>query len=116
MQILKSYTIGVDQGEQALFSDFEDGGPMWSETGPREARIAIKYSQSYAVPPTVHVSLSMWDLDSKSNPRADLKSENVTTQGFDLVFRTWSDTRVARVRASWMSIGQVGDDEQWELL
>jgi hypothetical protein len=36
----------------------------------------------------VHVSLSMWDMGNDSNARADIRAENVTETGFDLVFRT----------------------------
>ena len=98
-----------------MFSDFESDGPMWADQGPREARQSIKFAQSYFAVPNVQVSLSMWDLDNKTNPRADIKAENITTTGFDLVFRTWSDTRVARVRANWMSIGAVENEDDWEL-
>ena len=41
--------------------------------------------------------------------RADLTAENVSEKGFHLVFRTWGDTRVARVRADWLAIGAVRD-------
>ena len=51
----------------------------------------------------------MWDMGSGSNARADIRAENVTETGFDLVFRTWSDTRVARVSASWLAISGVAD-------
>ncbi len=51
------------------------------------------------------VSISMWDLDQKTNSRADITAEKITRTGFHLVFRTWGDTRVARIRADWMAIG-----------
>ena len=35
----------------------------------------------------------------------DIVAEDVTAIGFTLVFRTWGDTRVARVRADWLAIG-----------
>ena len=57
----------------------------------------------------------MWDMGSGSNARADIQAENVTETGFDLVFRTWSDTRVARVSASWLAISGVADYEQWDI-
>ena len=63
----------------------------------------------------VQVSLTMWDMGSDSNALADIRAENVTETGCDLVFRTWSDTRVARVSASWLAIGDVADPEQWDL-
>ena len=63
----------------------------------------------------VHVSLSMRDMGTDRNARADIRAENVTVTGFDLVFRTWSDMRIARVSASWLAIGEVADPGQWQL-
>ena len=39
----------------------------------------------------------------------------ITGTGFQLVFRTWGDTRVARVRADWTAIGPVKDDDDWDV-
>jgi hypothetical protein len=57
----------------------------------------------------------MWDTENQHNARADLTAEKITAHQFHLVFRTWGDTRVARVRADWTAIGSVKDDENWEL-
>jgi H-type lectin domain len=63
----------------------------------------------------VTVGLSMWDIDHQTNARVDLSAENVTPLGFDIVLRTWGDTRIARVRVDWMAIGQTRDDDDWEV-
>jgi hypothetical protein len=115
MQKLTNHRIGVTQGDRVLFSDFVDDGPMWAGTGPREQRHAITFEARYVTPPSVHVALSMWDLDHKQNQRMDISAEKITEAGFDLVFRTWGDSRVARVRASWMVIGALPHDDDWEL-
>ncbi len=57
----------------------------------------------------------MWDMDCATNPRMDISAEGATAEGFFLVFRTWGDTRVARVRADWIAIGEVRHDEDWDL-
>lgn len=115
MKCTSSYTVGVDQGSLELFSDFQDGGDMWTGMGPRKVSWAIKFSEAFAAQPLVHVSLNMWDMGSDSNARADIRAENVTETGFDLVFRTWSDTRVAWVSASWLAIGGVPHPEYWDI-
>lgn len=112
---LRSHLIGIDQGSLVLFSDFEDNGPMWAEQGPREVRKTVTFSQGYVSPPSVNVALAMWDMDQKTNARADIRPENITEISFDLVFRTWSDSRIARVRCSWQSIGELYDEEAWQL-
>ncbi|MGB5558157.1 MAG: H-type lectin domain-containing protein [Paracoccaceae bacterium] len=45
-----------------------------------------------------------------------MSAEDVTPKGFSIVFRTWGDTRVARVRANWLSIGELRDDEDWDVV
>ena len=115
MKRLRNYMIGVDQGEAVVFSDFEDGGEMWVGQGPRERRKQIQFSGTFRTPPTVQTSVSLWDLDTQTAFRGDVKAENITTKTCDIVFRTWSDTRVARVRVAWLAIGELSDPEDWDL-
>ncbi|MFD0978797.1 H-type lectin domain-containing protein [Tropicimonas aquimaris] len=115
MERMRNYLIGVDQGQSVLFSDFQDGGPMWAGTGPREVREVVRFSEPFRQPPVVHAGLAMWDIDRDSNQRADISAENVSETGFDLVFRTWGDTQVARVRATWLAIGELPHEDDWKL-
>ncbi|MCB6179185.1 H-type lectin domain-containing protein [Rhodobacter sp. Har01] len=108
-------SVGVLQGTKVLFSDFADGGQMWTGHGPRECRVAVSFAEAFAQVPAVTVGLTMWDMDHKTNSRVDLTAEDVTVKGFKLVFKTWGDTRIARVRADWMAIGTVRDDDDWEV-
>lgn len=115
MRRFESGTVGVDHGDVVLFSDFEDDGPMWRGEGPRQSRAKVLFSQPYSTPPHVQVSISMWDISNNTNIRADVKAEDITETGFDIVFRTWVDTQVARVRVAWTSIGALPNDDGWEL-
>lgn len=115
MQELLSSMIGVDQGENVLFSDFESNGEMWIGTGPRERRRKVRFARTYLHPPAVFVTLSMWDMDNATNARADMSAKNISKTGFELVFRTWGDTRVARARVRWMAIGPLVGDDDWEI-
>ena len=115
MKRLSSHTIGMDQGTFELFSDFQEGGEMWTGSGPSKVSRAVEFSEAFSTQPMVHVSLSMRDMGNDSNARGDIRAENVTETGFDLVFQTWSDTRIARVSASWLAIGEVADPDQWQL-
>ena len=115
MQRLTSNNIGITQGSRVLFSDFIDGGPMWTGTGPREQRCWVEFDEAYAAIPNVMVSISMWDSDRKSNERMDIAAENISETGFYVVFRTWGDSRVARVRANWMVIGSLPNEDDWEI-
>ena len=115
MKRIPSGSVGILQGSRVLFSDFADGGVMWTGQGDRESRHIIKFHEAFRQPPTVMTSIGMWDIDHKHNSRADITAEQITTVGFQLVFRTWGDTRVARVRADWIAVGAVKDDDDWDV-
>lgn len=115
MNTFSSNQLGVAQGDRIMFSDYADGGPMWTGTGPREGRFAVVFDARFAAAPNVQVALTMWDIDHKHNQRMDISAEKVSETGFELVFRTWGDSRVARVRASWIAIGPLPHEDDWEL-
>lgn len=107
--------VGIDHGDVVLFSDFEDDGAMWRGEGPRKSRASVTFSQPYLNAPHVQVSISMWDISNSSNTRADVQAEDITKEGFDIVFRTWADTQVARVRVAWTAFGELPNDDGWDL-
>ncbi|WP_395006558.1 H-type lectin domain-containing protein [Cypionkella sp.] len=115
MKRIVSSSIGILQGSRLLFSDFADGGAMWTGKGERESRHMITFREAFMSTPAVQVSISMWDIDHRHTARADITAENITPAGFQLVFRTWDDTRIARVRGDWMAIGAVKNDDLWEV-
>ena len=107
--------FGVEQGWVMLFSDVEDDGPMWTGQGAREVRRRVRFSEAFVRPPAVMVGLSMWDLDQATNQRGDLRAEAVAVGGFELVFSTWADTRVARIRVDWTAFGDLASDDLWDV-
>ena len=107
--------VGVQQGQRILFSDFAHDGPMWTGVGPREVRQTQAFPEPFLAPPAVMVNVSMWDIDHKSNSRVDISAENITPDAFQIVFRTWGDTNIARIRADWLAIGQLKDDDDWDV-
>lgn len=116
MQIINSARVGIAQGSVDLFSDYQEGGDMWTGEGARSRSQWVAFDHPFAALPAVHVTLTLWDMDSAHNVRADLTAENVSVAGFDAVFRTWLDTRVARVRISWLAIGEMGHEDDWDVL
>ena len=115
MHRFRSHLLGIDQGSIILFSDFQDGGAMWTGHGPRELRREVAFKQPFTSLPVVQVTLSMWDMDQKNNQRADISAEKISASGFVIVFRTWGDTRVARVRADWLAMGDAAGDDDWSI-
>jgi len=113
MQVLVREAIGIAQGDELLFSDFADDGEMWTGEGARERRKRVLFDPPFRTLPSVHVGLSLWDTDCNTNARMEVSAQNVAADGFDIVFCTWGDTRVARVRVGWIAIGPAYHDDDW---
>jgi len=116
MKKLSSRLLGIENGSVMLFSDYQHDGAMWTGEGAREFRKNVVFDEPFVNTPIVQVGISMWDFDRGTNQRADLVAELINPEGFELVFRTWGDTRIARIRADWIAFGEVKDEEDWSLL
>ena len=115
MRRLQTTSLGIAQGDTELFSEFDSGGAMWVGDGPRERRKRVTFDQPFRSAPVVQVGMSMIDIDSSRNIRCDARAEDITPDGFDLVFRTWSDSRVARIRMTWIALGALDDADDWDV-
>ncbi|MFU8882254.1 MAG: H-type lectin domain-containing protein [Rhodobacterales bacterium] len=115
MHRFRTNSIGIEQGEVILFSDFEHDGVMWTGHGPRQIRSFVHFQEAFLNPPMVHVALSMWDMSNSTNARADVQANEVRSEGFAILFRTWGDTKVARVRVSWLAMGDLFEEDDWRI-
>jgi hypothetical protein len=71
--------------------------------GRRTYSAHITFSQSFSAVPIVRVSLRGADVDHERNFRLDVWAENVTRDGFDLVYSTWHDSIVYGATATWVA-------------
>ncbi len=115
MKRIQNNLVGIDQGSQVLFEDYETGGEMWTGKGDRQVMFPVRFGKPFKTPPLVHVSMSMIDMGNEAYMRLDLRAANIRRQGFELVFNTWEDSKVARIRADWMAIGELPYEDDWDL-
>ena len=115
MKRISSGSLAIEQGSRVLFSDYADDGIMWTGQGDREIRHVVLFKEKFSTIPAVMLGISMWDIDHKHNARADISAERITGEGFHIVFRTWGDTRIARIRVEWTAVGAVNDEESWDV-
>lgn len=115
MKKLNSHRVGVTSGVTHLFSDFAEGGEMWSGEGERQKSVEVPFDEPFLSPPTIHIGFSLWDISNNANTRVDLKADAITETGFTIIFTTWGDTKVARMQANWMAIGEVEDQDIWDV-
>lgn len=114
MKRLRNHLIGVDQGTLTL-SDFQVDGPFWTGEGAREFASEVTFDTAFRAPPAVSVHPVMWDISNLATARVELLAEDITATGFRIAFRTWGDTRIARLRAAWTAIGELPHDDDFDL-
>lgn len=115
MKRLRNHWIGIDDGDVVLFSDFEDDGEMWRGEGPRLVRREVVFAESFRAPPSVRVGLSMWDISNTATARVDVTAADIRVDRFWIEFRTWADSKIARVRVNWQAIGELRHADEWDL-
>lgn len=89
-----------------LFNHVDDNGPMWSGDGDREVRYKVRFKAAFQRPPHITLGVSGMDSSCAQNLRFSLLADTVTAVGFEIVFKTWGDTKIARTSVNWSAIGQ----------
>lgn len=117
MQIFSHHAVGLQQGSSLMFSAFEDGGPIvvgqWRvEQVRRICRLHTQVSADAggSGAPSACGTLTA---TATSGPRSAPKTS--PPAAFDLVFSTWGDTRVARIRADWIAIGALPHEDDFRV-
>lgn len=96
----------VDTGVVA--GSTEDGTGRWTlndGSGERQSRYKVKFLTALPKAPTVAIWLNRIDASLFPTTRLDVRAENVTTDGFDVVFETWADSHVYGLGATWIAVG-----------
>ena len=65
----------------------------------------MKFDSPFRVPPKVSLAIKGQDVNESKNNRIHLIAKNITVDGFDLVYKIWSDTVLHRIWATWTAIG-----------
>lgn len=71
----------------------------------REWRQPVVFAKTFDATPTVTVGITALDIDQSANSRVIAEAQNITEKGFDLVYKTWSNTVLYGVRSSWLAFG-----------
>lgn len=88
---------------------------MWAGTGEREVRHKITFDTEFIDSPSIQISITLMDADTNQHLRYSINSENITVSAFEIVFKTWSDSRFARLWVNWMAIGERRDPKMWDV-
>lgn len=97
--------LQITVGEGEVFNHVDSNDYMWADEGDRMVRQSILFDRAFSNLPMVSVGVTGIDASRAQNQRFHLRAENITNFGFDLVFVTWGDTKIARACASWTATG-----------
>lgn len=92
-------------GKGEVFNHVNTNDYMWSGEDDRVVRQTIHFDVPFSSLPMVSVGVTAIDASRAQNQRYHLRTENIIAFGFDLVFVTWDDTKIARASASWTATG-----------
>ena len=103
--VLKANGLMFISAQGELFNHCDINGPMWSGRDDRQFRLPVLFATAFDAAPMITVGLTGLDIAHEQNARLVIEAETITAKGFDLVLRTWSDTRIGRASVNWMAIG-----------
>jgi hypothetical protein len=98
-------TLHIQTGE--TFNGFQQNSDwtLSTGTGVRTYRTVVEFDSPFQVPPKVSLALRGQDVEATANNRLLLTAENITVDGFELVYQTWLETLIYSVWTSWTAIG-----------
>ncbi len=112
MTVTRTLTVGdtpvqrIESGQvHAQRGDSDGWGLYADQSGIRTTTRAVTFASEFADTPTVTVAVSHLDCVADRNTRISVYTESVTTSGFSIVYKTWGDSRVYGVTASWIAHG-----------
>jgi hypothetical protein len=74
---------------------------------PRTYTHHVQFDTSFSNIPLVHVGLSGFDIDNRDSARISVHTSAITSSSFDIVIKTWVNTRLYSVEISWIALGQM---------
>jgi H-type lectin domain len=78
-----------------------------------EVKVEVPFKQKFRDTPRVEVALAKVDLGDAKNSvyRVEVEAKRPTPEGFDLYFRTWSQSLLFGATAIWIAAGDVIETE-----
>lgn len=89
-------TLGFNNGQLGI---------MAQGFGKRVAKSKIYFNKTFQETPNVVISISYLDLDFQEFVRISVEAKDITPEGFEADFGTWSKSKVYGARANWIAYG-----------
>ncbi len=89
-----------------LFNHVDKNGPLWAGDGDRQVRLKVRFVARFQRLPHIMLGICGMDSSCAQNLRFSLVAGHISVEGFEIVFKTWGDTKIARASINWSAIGQ----------
>ena len=96
----KNYKIQSGEIDEGL-----NNTDLWTSNGDRYFIRHVYFNERYENTPQVIVSLSGLDVCNEKNTRVKVYAENINNNGFDIKIFIWHDSKLWRIKVSWISFG-----------
>jgi hypothetical protein len=74
-------------------------------SGQRIYTTAMQFDSPFREPPKVTVAFNGQDVDATTNNRIRVIAEDITADGFNLIYVTWADSIIYSIWTTWTAIG-----------
>lgn len=72
--------------------------------GERSILVPVKFLTPFKVKPDVVVALTFVDSDKSTNFRINITADQITKEGFNVIVKTWYDSKVYHVEGTWTAV------------
>jgi hypothetical protein len=72
-------------------------------SGDRSVTIEVAFDKPFDVKPTIVLSVTSLDADTKSNMRYSIETSSVSRDGFTIKISTWSETKIFSIGGNWVA-------------
>jgi hypothetical protein len=93
--------------------------PEWTLHQGKGSRLwtkRINFDQSFQQTPAVVTGLSLLDIVTDDDIRANVEADNISADGFDIKITTWNDTKLWSITATWFAYEKIPATVQGTML
>jgi hypothetical protein len=72
-------------------------------SGDRSITIDVTFDKPFDKKPSVVLSVTSLDMDTKSNSRYSIEASSVSRDGFTIKISTWSESKIYGISGSWLA-------------
>ena len=82
------------------------GYTLNQNTGDRSVTIEVAFDKPFDKKPTILLTVTLLDADTKTNIRYSVEATSISRDGFTLKISTWSDSKISGIGGNWVAYSE----------